>query len=108
MTRTTLRLTTYVMRAGLPKLDPPHNKTTTSPSSSARSDRPSSLHVQIGFGQEKRLAINAEILNGQTNFRDGFTAMINSIAERHPFEYVVQWLTDRIELDPGFKTFFEW
>lgn len=34
--------------------------------------------------------------------------MINSIAERHPFEYVVQWLTDRIELDPGFKTFFEW
>ncbi len=34
--------------------------------------------------------------------------LVAQIAANHPFEYMRDWLTERIQLDPGFKETFEW
>lgn len=40
----------------------------------------------LGFGRDKRRALNLAILNGQTTFRDGFREMLDSVSERHSFQ----------------------
>lgn len=40
----------------------------------------------LGFGREKRRALNEEILNERETFRDGFRQMLASVSENHTFE----------------------
>ncbi|KAI5480444.1 protein of pyridoxal phosphate phosphatase-related family [Pseudohyphozyma bogoriensis] len=62
----------------------------------------------LGFGLEKRRALNVEILNGSTTFRDGFREMIDSVAAKKTFEETKEYLKNKIKLDPGFKEFYHW
>ncbi|KAK4056876.1 hypothetical protein OIO90_002126 [Microbotryomycetes sp. JL221] len=62
----------------------------------------------LGFGQEKRRALNVEILNQNVTFRDAFKEMIDSVAANKTFDETREYLKNKIKLDPGFKTFFEW
>lgn len=48
------------------------------------------------------------MLAGSGLRRRVLTAASRSIAAKHPFEYMQSWLTERIELDPGFKECFDW
>ncbi|GAA5875568.1 hypothetical protein JCM1840_003263 [Sporobolomyces johnsonii] len=64
---------------------------------------------ELGFGLERRRELNLEILNGTKNFRDGFKEMLDSVcANGHSFDSVVEYLRQKIKLDPGFKPFFEY
>lgn len=60
----------------------------------------------LGFGVEKRKAINKEILDGTVSFRDGFVKMLKSINKTFP--ECVEYLKEHIKLDPGFKDFYDW
>ncbi|GAA5869684.1 hypothetical protein JCM8547_005105 [Rhodosporidiobolus lusitaniae] len=63
----------------------------------------------LGFGPEKRRALNVQILNGEIGFRDAFRMMLDSISDNgHDFESVKAYLVKHIGLDPGFKGFLEW
>ncbi|KAK4704980.1 2-hydroxy-3-keto-5-methylthiopentenyl-1-phosphate phosphatase, partial [Phenoliferia sp. Uapishka_3] len=62
----------------------------------------------LGFGLEKRRALNVDILNGKETFRDAFRLMINSIAANKTFDETREYLKNKIKLDPGFKECFDW
>lgn len=64
------------------------------------------LTDNLGFGVEKRAFINQQILDGVTNFRDGFIEMLNSITV--PFPECVEYLKQHVQLDPGFADFYNW
>ncbi|KAL7422368.1 hypothetical protein Q5752_003014 [Cryptotrichosporon argae] len=72
------------------------------------SDRDSNdfLIDNIGFGYEKRRALNLKVLDGSLTFRDSFTEMLESIHK--PFEECKEYLKQNINLDPGFKNFYTW
>ena len=59
-----------------------------------------------GFGKETRGKIFEGVLDGSKSFRDGFTAMIDSINK--PLPECMKALEEKIQLDPGFKDTFEW
>ncbi|ORY35729.1 HAD-like domain-containing protein [Naematelia encephala] len=60
----------------------------------------------LGFGYEKRRAMNLEVLQEKITFRDSFREMLQSV--HHPFEDCKKLLQQNIKLDPGFKEFYEW
>ncbi|BFZ55210.1 Pdp3-interacting factor 1 [Savitreella phatthalungensis] len=60
----------------------------------------------VGFGKERRVHLNQEVLHDRMSFRDSFDEMLASV--KLPFDECKQLLLDNIRLDPGFKTFFEW
>ncbi|EGW32959.1 uncharacterized protein SPAPADRAFT_60294 [Spathaspora passalidarum NRRL Y-27907] len=60
----------------------------------------------LGMGYPKRKVINDQILSGETNFRDGFHKMLESIP--NSFDECIDVLLANIKLDPGFKVFYEW
>ena len=64
------------------------------------------LTDNYGFGKDERAVIFEGVLNGTTQFRDGFTQMINSV--KTPINESLDILKANIELDPGFKETFEW
>lgn len=64
------------------------------------------LTENIGFGKPKRLEINDDILDGKISFRDGFREMLESI--NTPFPECIDYLLKNIQLDPGFKDFYQW
>ncbi|KAI3403482.2 hypothetical protein KGF56_003766 [Candida oxycetoniae] len=64
------------------------------------------LTDNIGMGYDKRMVINDAILQGKTNFRDGFREMLESVNK--PFNECVEYLLANIKLDPGFKEFFKY
>ena len=64
------------------------------------------LTENIGFGRPKRLEINDDILDGKISFRDGFRQMLDSITT--PFPECIDYLLKHIQLDPGFKEFYQW
>lgn len=64
------------------------------------------LTENLGFGRPKRLQINDDILNGKISFRDGFKLMLDSIDT--PFPECIDFLLENVQLDPGFKDFYEW
>lgn len=64
------------------------------------------LTENLGFGVERRLAINDEILNGRMLFKDGFQEMLESIPT--PFPECIEVLLKNVKLDPGFKDFYHW
>ncbi|KAL1843186.1 hypothetical protein VTJ49DRAFT_2737 [Mycothermus thermophilus] len=60
----------------------------------------------LGFGQALRRKLNEDVLYGRTDFRDAFRDMLDSI--NAPFDQCIEVLKKNINLDPGFKAFFEW
>lgn len=60
----------------------------------------------LGFGFDKRVFLNNEILEGRMNFRDAFQQMLDSI--HTPFPECIDYLLKNIELDPGFANFYQW
>ncbi|KAM0750480.1 hypothetical protein T439DRAFT_326447 [Meredithblackwellia eburnea MCA 4105] len=66
------------------------------------------LTDDLGFGPEKRRALNVDILNGKAHFRDAFREMINSVADNKSFDEAREYVKKEIKLDPGFKVFFDW
>ncbi|WVF67508.1 hypothetical protein IAT40_002264 [Kwoniella sp. CBS 6097] len=64
------------------------------------------LTDKLGFGFEKRRALNLECLAGKISFRDSFRQMLESV--HHPFEDCKDELKKNIKLDPGFVAFYTW
>lgn len=60
----------------------------------------------LGFGREKRLVLNKQILADKTTFRDAFKRMLDSIPT--PFNQCVDILLENIVLDSGFRAFYDW
>ncbi|KAA8901446.1 HAD-like domain-containing protein [Sphaerosporella brunnea] len=66
------------------------------------------LTDNIGYGYKRRRELNIEILEGRWTFRDAFRDMLSSVGSKTPFEECKKLLIENIQLDPGFKPFFEW
>ncbi|CAG89785.1 DEHA2F23826p [Debaryomyces hansenii CBS767] len=64
------------------------------------------LTENLGFGKPRRLEINDEILNERLSFQEGFSEMLKSIPT--PFPKCIEYLLEHIQLDPGFKGFYQW
>ncbi|EFR04840.1 hypothetical protein MGYG_07843 [Nannizzia gypsea CBS 118893] len=64
------------------------------------------LTDHLGFGAIERSARNAAILEGRMTFRDGFREMLDSIDT--PFNECVDFLCQRVTLDPHFTAFYRW
>ncbi|KAG8998538.1 hypothetical protein FRB94_006839 [Tulasnella sp. JGI-2019a] len=60
----------------------------------------------LGFGLEKRRAMNLQVLSGNMTFRDAFREMLESI--HTPFKDCAEILKNNITVDPGFKAFYAW
>lgn len=60
----------------------------------------------LGFGKERRVHLNHEVLYGRMHFRDSFIEMLDSVDT--PFEECKEILKKNIKLDPGFKDFYAW
>ncbi|KAH8422274.1 putative phosphoserine phosphatase [Aspergillus melleus] len=60
----------------------------------------------LGFGIEKRRALELEVLKGNLAFRDAFKAMLDSVPL--PFDECVRILQRNIKFDPGFISFYHW
>lgn len=64
------------------------------------------LTDNLGFGKEKRLNVFEGVLDGSKTFREAFWDMLESIPT--PLPECIKILEKHIDLDPGFKTTFEW
>ena len=60
----------------------------------------------LGYGREKRVQGNKDVLHGLVHFRDSFQGMMDSISV--PFDKCIEILKANIVLDPGFKEFYAW
>ncbi|CAM1511728.1 Fc.00g092410.m01.CDS01 [Cosmosporella sp. VM-42] len=60
----------------------------------------------LGFGKERRVALNKAVLYEGMHFRDSFVEMLDSVTT--PFDQCIQILLKSIKLDPGFKEFYDW
>lgn len=60
----------------------------------------------LGFGKERRRQLNLDVLYGRMDFRDSFLQMLDSVTT--PFNECIEILLKNIELDPGFKEFYDW
>ncbi|KIO26071.1 hypothetical protein M407DRAFT_243868 [Tulasnella calospora MUT 4182] len=64
------------------------------------------LTDNLGFGFEKRRALNLEVLAGRKSFRDAFREMLESV--NMPLDECIKLLKQNIQIDPTFKKFYEW
>jgi 2,3-diketo-5-methylthio-1-phosphopentane phosphatase len=60
----------------------------------------------LGFGRDRRVQLNKDVLYGRMHFRDSFQEMLDSVTT--PFNECIDILTKNIKLDPGFKDFYHW
>ncbi|KAH7150454.1 HAD-like domain-containing protein [Dactylonectria estremocensis] len=60
----------------------------------------------LGFGQERRIKLNKDVLFGRMNFGDSFVEMLDSVGT--PFNECIDILRQNIKLDSGFKEFYNW
>lgn len=60
----------------------------------------------LGYGREKRVQGNKDVLAGRAHFRDSFQEMMDSI--KTPYSQCTDILLANIRLDPGFKEFYDW
>ncbi|BGP15996.1 hypothetical protein JCM10213_005454 [Rhodosporidiobolus nylandii] len=64
---------------------------------------------ELGFGVDRRRALNVEILEQRMTFRDAFAEMLNSVWKNgKSFAEVKEYLVKHITLDEGFKTCNDW
>ncbi|KAI9803346.1 MAG: hypothetical protein M1833_000863 [Piccolia ochrophora] len=64
------------------------------------------LTDNLGFGEELRKQGNRDVLEGKSDFRESFQAMLDSI--KTPFSQCITELCHNIKLDPHFKDFYHW
>ncbi|CAX43923.1 conserved hypothetical protein [Candida dubliniensis CD36] len=64
------------------------------------------LTDNIGMGYDNRMIINDKILEEKQSFRDGFKEMLASINK--PFDECIEILLQNVQLDPGFKDFYQY
>jgi len=64
------------------------------------------LTDNIGYGTERRKAMNKECLEDRMTFAETFTDMMDSVTK--PYNECIQYLVDNIKLDPHFAEFYEW
>ncbi|KAK1768091.1 HAD-like domain-containing protein [Phialemonium atrogriseum] len=64
------------------------------------------LTDNLGYGLEKRLQGNHDVLYGQRHFRDSFQEMMDSVTT--PFDRCIEVLSRNITLDTGFREFYDW
>lgn len=64
------------------------------------------LTDNLGYGAAERKKGNADVLSGRRHFRDLFHEMLDSIDT--PFDECIAALLQNIQLDPGFRAFFDW
>lgn len=60
----------------------------------------------LGFGVEKRVQGNKDVLSNKVHFRESFQEMMDSITT--PYDECIDILLKNIKLDPGFKEFYDW
>jgi len=60
----------------------------------------------LGFGRDRRVQLNKDVLYGRMHFRDSFQQMLDSVTT--PFSECIDILIKNIRLDPGFKDFYDW
>ncbi|PLB46364.1 phosphoserine phosphatase [Aspergillus steynii IBT 23096] len=60
----------------------------------------------LGFGIEKRRALELDVLKGKLAFRDAFKVMLDSVPL--PFDECVRILQRNIKFDPYFVEFYHW
>lgn len=60
----------------------------------------------LGYGPERRVKANDDILWARRTYRDAFMEMMDSIPT--PFDKCIEALRANIKLDPGFLPFFNW
>lgn len=60
----------------------------------------------MGMGRDTRLGLNKQVLANTMTFRDAFKTMLDSIST--PFDKATAVLLEKIELDPGFREFYDW
>ncbi|KAJ5349845.1 hypothetical protein N7541_007572 [Penicillium brevicompactum] len=60
----------------------------------------------LGFGKEKRLVLNDQVLDETLSFRDAFRQMLGSI--KTPYDECIQILLKNMKLDPYFEEFYYW
>lgn len=64
------------------------------------------LTDNLGFGVEKRKALNRAVLEGTMSFRDSFELMLESV--KTPYDECIRVLQKVVKLDPYFKSFYGW
>ncbi len=64
------------------------------------------LTDNLGMGRETRLGLNKQVLANTLTFRSAFKQMLDSIPT--PFDKCTEILLEKIELDSGFKAFYDW
>ena len=64
------------------------------------------LTDNLGFGKERRVQLNQDVLHGRMDFRSSFQEMLDSVDT--PFDECKDMLLKNIKLDPGFKEFYDW
>ena len=69
-------------------------------------DSNDTLSDNFGISKEQRLELFKELVNSQGSFRDSFQTMMDNI--NLPIDQCVDYLVERINLDPGFKTCLEY
>ncbi|KAI1503699.1 HAD-like domain-containing protein [Biscogniauxia marginata] len=60
----------------------------------------------LGFGTQRQMKGNEDVLFGRRSFRDSFQEMLNSVTT--PFDQCIAHLLKNIQLDPCFRDFFHW
>ncbi|PNY23550.1 phosphatase, partial [Tolypocladium capitatum] len=61
---------------------------------------------KLGYGRERRVQGNEDVLAGRAHFRDSFREMMDSVTT--PFAQCIDILLANIRLDPGFTDFYAW
>ncbi|KAL1973239.1 hypothetical protein VTN31DRAFT_5874 [Thermomyces dupontii] len=64
------------------------------------------LTDNLGFGHEKRRALNKAVLDGTMSFRDSFREMLESV--KPGFGECIEILKKNMQLDPYFAEFYNW
>lgn len=70
------------------------------------SDSNDYLTDNYGMGRETRMGLNKQVLTNTLTFRSAFKQMLDSIST--PFDKCTEALLQKIELDSGFKKFYDW
>lgn len=73
-----------------------------------RQDSNDFLTDEYGFGRARRRQGNLAVLGGEMKFRDNFREMMESVSQEIGFSRCIEILLANIELDQGFRGFWDW
>ncbi|AGO09968.1 AaceriAAL023Wp [[Ashbya] aceris (nom. inval.)] len=64
------------------------------------------LADKYGLGQAARTQLFEGVIDGTKTFREGFSQILESV--QLPFDQCVAKVREHVQLDPGFKSMYEW